>query len=173
MQKSILFLMNSRIFGIKKINILITSVVFNALLFIGSIFLSIYYFHLPDLWFNFFCIFVGNYLITKAFLYKMDSNCYLGFLLLFLGSFLLINVMFFEIYTFNAIVLSFSLASIFTYIFYRQIFHLIYGFNFLLWCGVYVLYRQQFLNIYIFFAIILSIVFLFSLIYAKIKISIK
>lgn len=162
--------MNSRLFGIKKINILIISVITNLTFFIGSIFLSIFYFSLPELWFFFFCIFVGFYLLTKSFLYKSDSNCYFGFLLLFLGVLLLINTILVDIYTFNAIVLSFSFASIFTFLFFKQKFHFFLGLIFFLWCISYMLYRHQFVNIYIFFILILSIVFIFSFIYAKIKI---
>ena len=162
--------MQSRVFGIKKINLLKFVAVKNLLFFISSIFVSIYVFQIPKLWFDFYCFFVGEYLLTKAFLYKSDSNCYLGFLLIFLGIFLFLNTMLELNFLFIAIVISFALASLFTFLFSHQIFHLIYGMNFLFWCFFYVLFRQNIVNIYIFFVIIVSFVFLFSLIYAKIKV---
>lgn len=162
--------MQSRIFGIKKINVLRFVTIINLLLFIVSIFFSIYVLFIPKLWFDFYCVFVGTYLLTKAFLYKSDSNCYFGFLLLFLGAFLFLNTYFNLDYLFIAIVLSFCLASVMTYLFTHQIFHIIYGANFLFWCFDYYIFRQEIVNIYIFFVIMATFTFLFSLIYAKIKI---
>ena len=162
--------MQGRILGIKKINILITTCVFNACLFISSIFFSIFVLRRSEFWFYFFLIFVGFYLLTKAFLYKSDANCYFGFTLFFLGMFLFLNNYFSFDYLFIAIVLSFALSSLFTFMFFKQKFHLIYGINFLFWCLIYCLFRQKFFNLVIFFVLLLIFVFIFSFIYAKIKI---
>ena len=170
---SILFFMEGRIFGVKKINILRASCIVNFSFFVTSIFLSIFVLKVPKYWFDFFMIFVGMYLLTKSYLYKMDSNCYLGFLLLFLGALLFTNTYFNLDYVFIAIVLSFAVASILTYLFFKQKFHLVYGINFLFWCLDYYLFRQNYLNIYIFFVLIAIFIFIFSLIYAKMKIEKK
>jgi len=162
--------MQSRLWGIKKINILIFVCVFNASLFFSSIFFSLFVLEKPDCWFYFFLFFVGLYLLTKSFLYKSDANCYFGFSLFFLGIFLFLNSLFYLDFLFIAIVLAFALSSVFTFIFFRQFFHLIYGLNFFFWCASYYLFRQNFFNLAIFFALIIIFVFIFSLIYAKIRI---
>lgn len=162
--------MRSRIFEIKKINILRFVAIINFLLFLSSIFLSVFYFNMPQLWFCFFCQFVGFYLITKSFLYKSDALTFLGSLLLSLGIFLFFNFYFHNIDLFYAIVFPFAISSFVTSIFFKQIFQL---FLFLIFAFVligYFLYRQNIFNIYIFFMIIFIIIFIFFLIYAKIQI---
>ena len=165
--------MASKIAGIKKINILRSIVIINAILFIASIFISIFLLQRPILWFYFFCLFVGIYLLIKSKLYKTDSNCYLGFLLFFVGLFFLINN--FVVFTTNfyLVTSAFCLASLITFIYYNQLFHLFVGVMLLFTMLIYYIYRQNIINIYIFFALILLIVFIFSFIYVKIKISKK
>lgn len=157
--------------GIKKINILRTSVILNLFLFAGSVFLAIYLFKIPKLWFFFFCIYVGNYLLTKSYLYKMDSMCYLGFLLVILGSLYLSNSFF--AFADNPILImgSFAIASLLTFCIFKQKFHLIIAIILLISMALCELYRQNFVNIYIFLSLILVNVFIFLFIYAKMKIS--
>ncbi len=161
--------MRSKIAGVKKINILRWTVIVNSILFISSIFISIFVLNVPKLWFYFFCFFAGEYLLIKSYLYKTDSNFYLGFVLVFLGLFLTCNHYLAFTSLFNAIVNSFTLASFFTFAFYKQLFHLFLSAVLICCMVLYHFYRQNILNIYIFFALIILIVFIFSFIYVKIR----
>lgn len=161
--------MRSKIAGVKKINILRWTVSVNTLLFVASIFVSIFVLNVPEFWFYFFCFFVGEYMLIKSYLYKTDSNFYLGFVLLFIGVFLGTNYFFEFTSLFYVIVSSFLLASFFTFVRYKQLFHLFICLILLVCMCLYYFYRQKMLNIYIFFALIILIVFIFSFIYVKIR----
>jgi hypothetical protein len=160
----------SRVFGIKKINILKSIVIINAVLFVVSIFVSIFVLKNPKIWFYFFCTFVGFYLLVKSYLYKNDSNCYLGFLLLFVGFLLCFNEFFLIIEEGYMILFSFISASFMTFVFYQQKFHLFLSIILFLILGLLYMLGQNIINIYIFFGLISLIIFLFLFIYVKIKI---
>ena len=104
---------NGKFLGIKKTYILRTIAIACFLGFLSFVFISIFLFKSPTLWFYAFCVFVGLFELLKAFLFKFDSSVYLGTLLL--SAFY--------------IAISFILASIFTFIFCGQRFHLIIAFS--------------------------------------------
>lgn len=139
------------------------------MLFVCSIFISIFVLELPKLWFCFYCFFVGEYLLIKSHLYKTDSHFYLGSLLAFLGLILGLNYYFNLVSNFYVITGAFIYASLFTFFVYKDLFHLFLSVILAIVSFLYLLYRQNILNIYIFFAGILLIVFIFSFIYVKIK----
>lgn len=161
--------MKSKLAGIKKINILRGVVILNCLIFLATIFLSIFVFKANYLWFFFFCICAGNYLLVKSHLYNTDSNFYLGNVLLFLGLFFVLNHFYPFSSTFYLIVSAFVIGGVFTYIVYRQLFHLFVSEVLLLIMASYFAYRQNIINIYIFFGLIALFIFIFSFIYVKIK----
>ena len=117
--------MRGRILSIKKTTILKLSFVINILLFQVSSVLSFVLVKNYDLWFFAFCIFIGLHLIIKSCLFKFDSSCYFGTMLLTVGLFyvycsMLSIINFYPVF----ITLSMSLASFFTAFFYKQNFHL-------------------------------------------------
>ncbi|MBP3431569.1 MAG: hypothetical protein J6K39_01765 [Clostridia bacterium] len=122
--------MTGRIFGIKKSTLLRASAIIYLLAFIAFIFVSIYIFKAPEIWFYGFCIFVGVFQLCKACLFKFDSSLYLGSLLSSIGS-----VGFISTYTNTTdfigfyISLAFTLASVATYLFTKQKSHLVFAFS--------------------------------------------
>ena len=122
--------MRSRVFGIKKSLLLKTFAVFLFLLFAISTFFSIYSLKLPSLWFYNFCICVGFFQLAKGFLFNFDSTLYIGFLLTFVGA---VGVIFSLTQTANFaifyILIALSTASVFTFIYAGQKFHLIFAYS--------------------------------------------
>ena len=122
--------MKGRLFGIKKTYLLRASVIFSIIYFFISTTLFFINFQIFDLWFYNFCISLSIFELTKGFLFKLDSSCYFGFLLLFLGLsgyiYWLTNTIEFSLFY---ILLSFIFASIITYLKTGQKFHLIFSFS--------------------------------------------
>ncbi len=121
---------NGKFLGIKKTYILRTIAIACFLGFLSFVFISIFLFKSPTLWFYAFCVFVGLFELLKAFLFKFDSSVYLGTLLLCIGiSGFIFTYTNTEPYSAFYIAISFILASIFTFIFCGQRFHLIIAFS--------------------------------------------
>ena len=78
--------MNGRLFGIKKSALLKSFAILGFLSYVTFIFLSIFYFKSPSIWFYGFCLFLGCFEISKAFLFRFDSSLYLGSLLASIGT---------------------------------------------------------------------------------------
>ena len=88
---------------------------------------SFFYLKIYNLWFYIFCFSVGIYLIMKSFLFTLDSSYYFGSLLFFVG---IIGMLckFFNLANVSVyFIFSFALASIFTFLRFKQFFHLIVG----------------------------------------------
>lgn len=129
--------MTGRIFRIKKSTIMKAFALLFFLCFLGFIFLSYFVFKKPDLWFYSFCLFLGLFQILKSKLFKYDSSFYLGTLLNGIGIsgfvYIFTNTIDFAVFY---ILLSFVLASVLTYIFCGQRFHLIIAYS-LSFAGLY------------------------------------
>ena len=164
------FFVKSRVLGIKKINALKFVIIKDTLLFVASIFISIFVLNKPEIWFFFFCIFVGEYLLVKSYLYKTDSNCYLGATILALGLFYLTNAFIPFGSDLFFILGSFAVGSIATFIFYKQIFQFFVSLIFITTILLEILFRQNLINIYIFLLLIMLNVFIFLFIYARMRI---
>jgi len=136
-----------RLFNIKKENLLRLSAVINFLLCAFFILLSTLYFKRYDVWFYIFSTFVGLYLLSKSYLYKIDSSCYFGSLLLFIGIF----GVFIKIYSLDFdkvyFLIATALASIFVFLFFKQTFHLLLAFMF----------TYESINLYLFLAKIINL----------------
>ena len=130
------------------------------------IFFSIFYWKNYFLWFFVFCFFAGIQTLMKAFLFKMDSATYIGFELFFLGisGFLC----YFFALDFKPLILLFAsgVASLFTFFFTKQQFHLFGGTLMLVSGLVGYLYAFKILNLAIFLTIYLIFLFIFFLICA-------
>lgn len=162
--------MKGRIFTIKKTTILRLSFILNVLLFIISSLISFFVIKNYNLWFFMFCIFIGLHLLIRSFLFKFDSSCYFGFLLLFVGGFYLYCLLlklsaFYPIF----LVLAFSLASYFTAFIYHQNFQYFLSFSLIFVSVGLLLYMLNMISIYIFLAIILVVVLLLLCRYIFIK----
>ncbi len=162
--------MKGRIFTIKKTTILKLSFIFNVLLFITSSLISFLVIKNYNLCFFMFCIFIGLHLLIRSFLFRFDSSCYFGFLLLFIGGFylycLLLNLQeFYSVF----LLMSFSLASYLTAFFYQQNFQYYLSFSLIFVSIDLFLYLLNIISILIFLAIILLIVVLLLCRYLTLK----
>ena len=113
--------MRGRILGIKKTTWLALSF-WSAILFtITATLLSTLLFKNYYIWFYFFCLFSGHHMLIKAILFRVDSSCYFGFLLFFIGLAGILTEIFnyFELQS-VFFVLAFSFASFFTFCFFGQ-----------------------------------------------------
>lgn len=117
--------MRGRIFGIKKTTILAISFYLAIVLIITATLLTTLLYKNYFVWFFFFCLFAGGHLLVKALLFRIDSSCYFGFLLFFVG---LVGVLvqFLGLFELQSVyfILAFALASFATYCFFRQRFQL-------------------------------------------------
>ena len=158
--------MKGHVLGIKKSSLLIASFFVNALAFFALLFVSIFLFKSSSLWFFYLCLFCGQHLLIKAMLFHLDSSCYFGTLLFLVGT--LGQIIEFKAgLTFSAVyfLLAFAFASLATYCFFNQKFHLVlfivFAGNALAWF----FYKINFISLGIFIAICLSLVLLFVLKY--------
>ncbi len=122
--------MTGRIFGIKKSTLLHFFAMTAFLAFVTYVFLSIFLWKNPHLWFFGFCLFVGGFEIVKSVLFKFDSCVYIGTLLLGVGIsgfvFTFTNTTAYAPYY---IALAFIVASLVTNLICGQKFHLIIAFS--------------------------------------------
>lgn len=139
--------MKGRIFGIKKSTILkLTAILFVAGFF-AYLFTCIFYLKSPILWFFGFCLFVGSFELFKSLLFKYDSCLYIGSLLIFIGTAGIVSI-----YTNTTqyapyfVLLSFCLASIFTYVFTGQRYHLVIAFSIYFVCIYFLLWAKNFIS---------------------------
>ncbi len=117
--------MQGRIFSIKKTTILRLSFIINLILYLTSVVLSFTVLSVDNLWFFSFCIFIGLQLLIKSVLFKHDSSCFFGIILLLIGIFYFYCVYFSILsYFIVFVLLSFSMASLLTYYFFKQPFQL-------------------------------------------------
>lgn len=154
--------MRGRIFGIKKSTILKISGWANLSLIIFFVLFSIFVLKNDFLWFFFFSFFVGVHLLTKSALFGLDSACFLGFLLLFVGVAGFCSYYFDLPFKYFYFLSSLGLASIFTFFFFGQRYQLFSG---LLVCTISLLsylYCLKILNLALFLVTSLSFFFIFS-----------
>lgn len=145
--------MNGRILSIKKTYILRATAILCVLSFIASIFMSIFLLNSPELWFYFFCLFVGIFQLVKGFLFRFDSCLYLGTLLCAIGGAgLLYTFAHIEQYAGFFIALAFVAASVVTYCFSGQKFHLIFSYSIIFVLLYTYLYIKNFITTPIFIA---------------------
>lgn len=130
------------------------------------IFFSIFYIKNYYLWFFIFSFFVGTVVLTKSVLFKIDSACYLGFVLTLLGMAGFCTYFFDLNYKYFYILSAFGVASVLTFFFTHQKFQLFVGILFLGSAICAFLYSNKIINLAIFLAIYLSFLFIFSFICA-------
>lgn len=148
--------MNGRILTIKKTTILKLSFILNALLFIVSCFLSFLVIKDYNLWFFTFCIFMGIHQIVRSALFRVDSSCYFGVLLFFIGIFYIYClVLHIEYYISIFILFAFIFASYFTGYFFSQTFHKILSISLFFSDIALFFYLLNMISLWIFLAIIL------------------
>jgi len=153
--------MEGRILTVKKSTWLIVSLVFNFLLFLGMSIVSFIYTKNINSAFFFFCIATGIHQIIKSILFKFDSSCYFGVLLLLIGGLYILSF-YYQILNFYTvfIVLSFSFASFCAYSFFNQPFQLVLALSlFFVSIGL-LLFLINLISVWIFVAIILLSVIL-------------
>ncbi len=154
--------MQGRIFHIKKTTILSISFYFAILAFLTAMVLSIVLLKNYYLWFFFFCVFAGGHLIIKSLLFHLDSACYFGSLLFFVGAFgLTINFLHINYFSSVYYILAFSFASYFTYCFFEQHFQLALALILLSIDIAWFFYKINLLSLWIFIAFLTALVLIF------------
>lgn len=125
---------------------------------------SIFYIKNYYLWFFVFTFFVGIIMLTKSVLFKVDSACYFGFVLLLLGVSGFCAYFFDLNYKYFYILSAFGAASLLTFFFTHQKFQFFAGVLLTVSATVGFLYSNKIINLAIFLAIYLSFLFIFSFI---------
>ena len=153
--------MRSTIVGIKKTTLLRLSFILAFLSYTVSVILSLTIFKIDNLWFFSFCFFVGFVLITKAFLFHLDSSCFFGTVLFFVG-FFYFYCMFFGIYFVYPVflILAFSIASFITFDIFYQPFQLILALSLFFTSLATFIFILKIISLKIFLAILFAIVLL-------------
>lgn len=118
---------SGKLSGIKKIYILRGSAIACFTFALLFIFLSFYFKRKNDEWFFLFCLFCGVHELVKGRLYNSDSSSYLGSLLISIGALFLSGIFFNVPQRIGLLPFSFSMASIYTYLRFSDIIHLIFG----------------------------------------------
>lgn len=162
--------MLGRLSSIKKSYWLFFSAIINILLFLsGSIFCYIF-FDLYNAWFFIFCICVGCQLIIKSLLFHYDSSCYMGTVLFLVGIFYFYSIILNLYYLYPVfILLSFSMASLITFYFYKQPYHFILALSLFFVTLALLFFLINKISIYIFLAILLLSVILLIVKYFTLK----
>ena len=147
----------------RKTKLLHLSAILCFVLAMFFILISFLYFKRYDLWFYLFSLFVGAYLLSKFLLFHLDSSCYFGSLLFFIGvTGILRNLLGLDYFS-VLVFFSFALASFLTFLFFRQNFHLFIG-NILTYEGIILyLFLVNIINFNVFLILnaILLFIFLF------------
>ena len=156
--------MNGNFLGIKKTLILTVSALLFSWAFLAFLFICIFLLKNPILWFFGFCLFLGTFEIIKSLMFKLDSSLYIGTLTTSIGTagfiFIYTNTSNFAGYY---IALCFIIASIITYIFCKQKFHLIITFCILYFSIYSILLTKNLISTPIFIAFIIPFLLLLIL----------
>lgn len=156
--------MQGRVFGLKKSTILKISGWINLVCIAFFIIFSLLYMKNYYLWFFFFCFFVGLHCLIKSALFKLDSSCYLGFLLILIG----ISGFFCYFYDLKNkylyFLLAFGVASIFTFFFTHQKYQFFIGTFITTETLLALLFYINVFNLTIFIVTSLSFFFIFFLV---------
>ncbi len=147
--------MKGRFLSIKKSTWLLISAIFNFIVFVTAATLSFTIYKQYDMWFFILCLCIGQHLIFKSFLFRFDSCLYYG-TVLFLVGVLYPFAIYLQILRFYPvfILLAFAAASLFTFYFYNQPYHLILALSlFFVIIGL-ILFLINIISIWIFLAII-------------------
>lgn len=158
--------MKGRVFGIKKSIILRTSTIICSVACLFFILFSIFYIKNYNLWFFIFSFFVGVVELTKSWLFRSDSACYLGLTLTLLGV-AGFCAHFFELdFKYFYFMSAFGASSLLTFLFTHQKFQFFTGILLSASAAIAFLYSNKIINLAIFLAIYLSFLFIFSFVCA-------
>lgn len=149
--------MRGRLLNIKKTTLLRLSFILNLILYVIVTALCYKNFEEENLYFFLFCIFVGIHLLLKSMLFRLDSSCYFGNLLLGIGAFYLycwwLDILF--IYT-VFIMLVFAFSSFTNYCYFSQPLHLYLSFSCLFVAIGLGLYHIKLISLLFFLAIVVG-----------------
>lgn len=163
--------MEGRLLGIKKSIILTFTAIFMLFSFITLSVLSFTTFKKPELWFYSFCLCVGLYEETKSLTLKIDSSCFIGTLLLWIGTVGFLTS-YLPIKEFLPLLMTFSVAaaSLTTFVFYKQKYHIIFAFMIMFVSFYWFLLIKKLISLNIFIAFVTSFLLLFIvMIFTNIK----
>lgn len=149
--------MTGRFLNVKKSTWLMMSLIFNLMVFAGlSIFFAVKFKDFNNAFF-FFCIATGFHQVFKSMLFKFDSSCYFGILLLLIGVFYLLLKYLLVLWLYPSfIVFAFAIASFITGCFYKEPFQLFLSLSlFFVSIGL-LLFLLKIISIWIFVAILVA-----------------
>lgn len=153
--------MNGRLLGIKKTFLLRACALLFLWGFLAYIFVCIFVLKNPVLWFFGFCLFLGVFEIIKSTLFCLDSSLYLGSLITSIG---IVGFIFSytptAMYAAYYIAGAFIIASLVTYTFCGQRFHLIIAFIIQFLTIYSLLLTKNFISVPIFIAFIVPFLIL-------------
>ena len=165
--------MQGRIFGVKKSTLLKISGWVNLGLIIFFVIFSLIYIKNEFLWFFFFCFFVGVHSLFKSALFRLDSSCYLGFLLILTGISGFFCYFFDLEFKFLYFLSALGITSISTFLFTHQKYQLFIGLIIVIETSLAFLFCFNILNLTIFLVTSLSFLFIFltvcAIIFARLK----
>lgn len=156
--------MKSTFLGIKKSILLSAIAIVMLFSFVTLCALSFTVFPKADLWFFSFMLCLGIYELSKGLLFDIDSSFYFGLLLTLFGAVGFFAI-FFHIETYFPLMfgLSAALASIATYLKYKQDFHLVLAFSIIFVCLYGYLFIKKLISLNIFIAFVTSFLLLLIL----------
>lgn len=156
------FIVRGRVFGVKKSTILLVSCLCNLLFCLTFVLLSIFLWQNYFLWFFIFCFFAGLHSLIKSLLFRLDSACYFGFLLIGVGVAGILSYSFSWPFKFFYFMLGSGAASLLTYLFTKQKFHIFLGILLLASGVISYLFCIKVLNLALFLTIFLIFLFIFA-----------
>lgn len=162
-----------RISNIKKTYILRSSAIIciiSALLFI---FLSFFFNNSNNEWFYIFCLFCGAHQMIRGILLNVDSSSYMGSSLVFIGVLRLFAIYLNIPYASTVYFIAFALSSLYIFIVYSSVAHLILSFAFTYEAVIYLLFLSNKINLTKFLVFNSILFFIFLVICAIIFIKIK
>lgn len=156
--------MKSTFLGIKKSILLSAIAIVMLFSFVTLCALSFTTFPKADLWFFSFMLCLGIYELSKGFLFEIDSSFYFGLLLVLFGivGFLAI-FLHMETYCPLLFGLSATIASLATYLKFKQNFHLVLAFSLIFVCLYGYLFIKKLISLNIFIAFVTSFLLLLIL----------
>lgn len=153
--------MRGRILGVKKTTIVSFSFYLTFLFIISSTLLTTLLLKNYFLWFFFLCLFCGTHLLIKAVLFRVDSSCYFGFLLFFIGISGILDSFLHITFVSALYIFSFALASFLTFCFFKEFFQFYLGLALFIIGLAWFFYKIYLLPLWIFLAILTACVLLF------------
>lgn len=153
--------MKGRVLNIKKTTLLRLSFILNLILYLSLTAVSFVFLGESNNYFFLFCFLVGIHLIIKGMLFRLDSSCYFGNILLFIGVTYFYSLWMNILVVYPVFILcAFAFASLVCVCFFSQPVHLYLAVFCLFVSVVLLLYLFKIISLPLFLAILVGSVLL-------------